>query len=203
MSSGVAGIYRRLIDAGERHDLGIFYGPLVCGGAGECHGLAVDVHGIGDPIRPRHKARAFCDGRFHGQGDALHVVSSAAGRKLLYKGVDQLLLRHRRPIVRRTGLISLDADDAEVAFRKQIQIRLTKLRRLPVRARRLDLIQPPRPRQLLPGRKAAQHQYHGYPQHKLFDQRNVPPHALDPDKTQETEFLAVFELIRISPVQGF
>ncbi len=53
----------RLIEAGQRHDLGILYGPLVGGRGGKCHRLAVDLHGIGDPIRPRHKARVLGDRR--------------------------------------------------------------------------------------------------------------------------------------------
>jgi hypothetical protein len=118
--------------------------PLVDDRAGKRHRLAVELHGIGDPIRPRHKAGALCDRRFHGQGAALHVVGTAACRKFLYKGVDQLVARHRRPIVRRTRLISLDADDAEVAFCKQIYVRLAELGCLPVGYSRRDLIQPPR-----------------------------------------------------------
>lgn len=82
---------RRLIKAGQRHDLGILYGPLVSGRAGKRHCRSFYRHCIGDPIRPRHKAGVLGTRRFHGQGPALHLVRSATCRKLLYIGVDYLL----------------------------------------------------------------------------------------------------------------
>jgi len=66
----------------------------------------------------------------------LHIVCSATCRKLLYIGVDHRVGRHRRPAVRRGRPISLGADDAEVAFCKQIYIRLAEPGCLPVGTRR-------------------------------------------------------------------
>ena len=76
VTSGGKGLKKpeRSIEAGQSHDLRILDGPLVGGRGGERHRLSIDLRGIGDPIRSRHKAGALCDRRFHGQSVALHFI---------------------------------------------------------------------------------------------------------------------------------